>query len=451
MPFEEDNQPKEQRPVVVPLFRLEPPPTPMLKKLKSGESKCLSLGETTELLPFEHGKTSSAHLEKIVDTQYSLLSTLDWDFKTVKTGNAINSIHPYPAKFIPEIPQKLIELYSPQDSTVILDPFCGSGTTLIEAINMGFDAVGVDVNPLACLISRVKTTPLHRDFCNVASQIIENARVCVAKKEIQVPPIPRLDHWFNPNVQKALAILRQEINSVEISPLKEALQVALSSIIVKVSNQESDTRYAAIENNHSVEEVFQAFNLATGRMYQKMTPFWNTLDKSLGKNFGKATVLNRDILSLKAEELPFKIGLVVTSPPYPNAYEYWLYHKYRMYWLDMEPKVVLEHEIGARPHYFKTKPQTEQDFELQMAKVFNLLSHVMILDSKACFLVGRSIIHGRIIDNSALLQRAAKSHGFVLEDSVDRSILSNHKSFNPKHGNITKEAIMVFSLTRKQQ
>lgn len=400
-------------------------------------------------MSFEHEKNSTAPLEKPVSTQYSLLSTLDWDLKNVKRGNGINSIHPYPAKFIPEIPRQLIELYSPQKPALVLDPFCGSGTTLVEAISLGFDAVGIDVNPLACLISRVKTTPLPRGFCQTANQIVENARVRVAKREIQVPPIPRLDHWFNPNVQNALAALRHEINLVGIPSLKEALQVALSSIIVKVSNQESDTRYAAIEKDIAAKDVFQAFNLATSRMYQKMVPFWNTLDKCLGKKMGKAIILNKDILSVKPEDLPFKIGLVVTSPPYPNAYEYWLYHKYRMYWLDMEPKAVLEHEIGARPHYFKTEPQDEHDFERQMTKVFSLLSHVMILGSKACFLLGRSIIHGRIVDNAALLQRAAEPNGFVLEDSVNRNILSNHKSFNPKHGNITKEAIMVFSLRRK--
>jgi site-specific DNA-methyltransferase (cytosine-N4-specific) len=428
---------------------METPDMFMLKNLKSDGTTPLARGEIIEILPFEHGKASI--VPELNSGERISLAKTDWDFKNVKTRKDINSIHPYPAKFIPEIPRKLIELYSPPESTFVLDPFCGSGTTLVEAITVGFDSIGVDVNPLACLISRVKTTPLPKDFCESASQIVEKAKTRMLRNDYEIPAIPNLDHWFNTNSQKALATLRSEINSVDSQSLTEALQVALSSIIVRVSRQESDTRYAAIENDISVEEVYDAFSLATNRLYQRIGLFWNNMDICLGKRKGKATVLNKDILSVEPEDLPSNVGLVVTSPPYPNAYEYWLYHKYRMYWLGMEPKAVLEHEIGARPHYFKTKPQDEHDFEIQMAQVFNLLSHVMILNGKACFLLGRSIIHGRIIDNAALLQRAAKSNGFALEDSIDRSILSNHKSFNPKHGNITKEAIMVFSLRGKQQ
>src|SRR5207244_9403794 len=144
-------------------------------------------------------------------------------------------------------------------------------------------------------------------------------------------------------------------------------------------------------------------------------------------SFGKATILNRDILTVSPEELPKNVGLVITSPPYPNAYEYWLYHKYRMYWLGMDPIAVKEREIGARPHYFKTNHQDENDFEKQMAVCFSVLSRVMLPDSKACFLVGRSIIHGREIDNMALLKRAAEPHGFEMKDVIERNIPATRK------------------------
>jgi len=431
------------------VFPVETPLTPMLKKFKNPEPQALRKGREQGVSAIRPEKISVASVRE--NNHRTLLSTLDWDFKNAKTENGINSIHPYPAKFISQIPRKLIELYKPQASTVVLDPFCGSGTTLVEAIGAGFDAVGIDVNPLACLISRVKTTPLPQGFREIGNQIIEKTRVCLANRDFKIPPIPNLDHWFDVDVQNALAALIQEISSVESTPLKEVLQVALSSIIVKVSKQESDTRYAAIEKNVTTEDVIQAFDHAVSRTYQKILSFWNTLDRCFGKKMGQATVLNRDILSVKAEDLPFRVGLVVTSPPYPNAYEYWLYHKYRMYWLGMAPKIVLKHEIGARPHYFTSRPQTERDFHGQMATVFGLLSCIMVPNSKACFLVGRSKIHGKLIDNSTLLQHAAQSNGFVLEASTDRTILSNRKSFNPKHGNITKEAIMVFSLRENRE
>jgi site-specific DNA-methyltransferase (cytosine-N4-specific) len=146
------------------------------------------------------------------------------------------------------------------------------------------------------------------------------------------------------------------------------------------------------------------------------------------------------------DELPHNVGLVITSPPYPNAYEYWLYHKYRMYWLGMDPIEVRQREIGARPHYFRKHHQDESDFERQMRMCFRLLSRVMLPGAKTCFLVGRSIIHGRTIDNVALLQRAAQPYGFGMEGMIGRRIPMHRKTFNPAHGKIGQEHILVFSL-----
>src|SRR5690606_38028293 len=136
---------------------------------------------------------------------------------------------------------------------------------------------------------------------------------------------------------------------------------------------------------------------------------------------------------------------VITSPPYPNAYEYWLYHKYRMYWLGMDPIAVRSREIGARPHYFRKNHQTEHDFEAQMAGVFSLLARVMLPGGYVCFVVGRSVIHGRVIDNQALLTRAAETHGFLRAGCVERSIMRTRKSFNPAHSTISREGILVLA------
>ena len=85
------------------------------------------------------------------------LEQLDWDFVDANTSYLTHSIHPYPAKFIPQIPDMLIQELSSFAETV-LDPFCGSGTTLVEARRLGRHAIGVDANPLACLISRAKAS-----------------------------------------------------------------------------------------------------------------------------------------------------------------------------------------------------------------------------------------------------------------------------------------------------
>jgi hypothetical protein len=370
------------------------------------------------------------------------LDNLDWNFADVAVDRGIHAIHPYPAKFIGSIPRQLIELYYPGDSSVVLDPFSGSGTTLVEAISSGVEAWGIDLHPLACLIARVKTRPLGADLTIAAEAVIQRGRARMAAGDVAVPDIPNVDHWFKPDIQRALATLLKEIDSVASLPHKEALQVALSSIVVRVSNQESDTRYAAIDKSVNADDVFSSFERAARNIANSISSFRD----SLFSNFGKATVLNQDILEVSPNDLPRNIGLVITSPPYPNAYEYWLYHKYRMFWLGMNPIAVKEREIGARPHYFKRKHVDERDFERQMGVCFHLLSQVMLPGAKACFLVGRSIIHGREIDNTTLLIRAARPHGFDVHDVVERDIPPRRKSFNPSHGKITREHLIVFWL-----
>lgn len=374
------------------------------------------------------------------------LDSVDWHFAAAPVSRGIHALHPYPAKFIPEIPRQLIELYYPGNGSVVLDPFCGSGTTLVEAIRSGFDAWGIDLHPLACLISQVKTTPLEQSFRRTAEVTVQRARTRMAAEEVTIPVIPNLDHWFKSDIQKALAALIAEINSASSSSTREALRVAFSSIVVRVSNQDSDTRYASIEKRVRAEDVFALFDRAAANIANAVSSFRD----DLFRRFGEATVLNRDILDVSAGDLPKNVGLVITSPPYPNAYEYWLYHKYRMFWLGMNPIAVKEREIGARPHYFKKNHQDERDFERQMGVCFALLSHVMLPDAKACFLVGRSIIHGREIDNLALLKRAAEPHGFDFKGAVERDIATTRKAFNLSHGKINKEHVIVFSLGRRK-
>lgn len=372
-----------------------------------------------------------------------LLSALDWDFRGAAVENGVHTIHPYPARFIPQIPRQLIQLFPPKSGSVVLDPFCGSGTTLVEAVNAGLDAWGIDINPLAYLISRVKTTTLTLSLDFAIQAVVQKARQRLQTGGVQVPSIPRLDHWFKPEIQYALAALTTEINQEPVTAIREALQVALSSIIVRVSNQESDTRYAAVEKNHTAQDVFKHFRNAALAINLALL----TLSDNPLRRRGRAAVLNRDILTTKPEELP-SVGLVITSPPYPNAYEYWLYHKYRMYWLGFDPIPVREREIGARPHYFKKKAQDETDFEKQMQACFRLLARVMLPEAKACFLVGRSIIRGRLIDNAALLQRAAEHEGFAVEGIIGRNIPATRKAFNPAHSKINQEHIMIFGLRR---
>jgi DNA modification methylase len=373
------------------------------------------------------------------------LETVDWAFKSARTQDGPHGIHPYPAKFIPQIPRNLIRLQPPPEGTIVLDPFCGSGTTLVEAMLAGYPAAGVDLSPIACLIAKVKTTPLDERAMRTIRKVCSEAERRLARKQFEVPAIPRLDHWFQPQVQACLASLLASISQVDDTDTRDALRVALSSIVVRVSNQDSDTRYAAVEKAVSAEDVFSAFEQRAGDVVQATL----SLCDGLHTRGPKPLIINQDVLTVRPEQLKQSVGLVVTSPPYPNAYEYWLYHKYRMYWLGMDPIAVREREIGARPHFFKGKnSHTAEHFLDQMTQVFQLLAAVMHPKGSACFLIGRSIIRGETIDNLALLRRAAEVHGFNLADTIERQIARTRKAFNLSHAAIESEHIAVFRRAR---
>src|SRR5437868_3993873 len=88
-----------------------------------------------------------------------ILDQINWDFAEASTNTATNTMHPYPAKFIPQIPKHFVEQLSKKGDTVY-EPFLGSGTTAVEANILGRNSIGNDVNELAVLISKVKTTPI---------------------------------------------------------------------------------------------------------------------------------------------------------------------------------------------------------------------------------------------------------------------------------------------------
>jgi site-specific DNA-methyltransferase (cytosine-N4-specific) len=364
------------------------------------------------------------------------LTTVDWHFANAKTQDGVHGIHSYPAKFIPQIPRQLIEILATHANSVVFDPFCGSGTTLVEAQSAGHASIGVDLNPIATLIARTKTRYTTQSVHAAAQSVVREA----SEAKVVVPSIPRVDHWFSGDVQSALAGLVDAISKIADKDLRDDLRLALSSIVVRVSFQDGDTRYAAIPKNVSADLVAELFLRSAMDLDRARQSHFSPLFAEVPV---PSRIITADILSISPEDVG-PVDLVITSPPYPNAYEYWLYHKYRMYWLGFDPIAVREAEIGARPHFFKKNHHTAQDFERQMSGVFRLLQQTLRSSGVACFVVADSRIHGHIVDNVALLKRAASNNGFDLLNVVTRNVPSTRKAFNPANARTSRESIAVF-------
>lgn len=359
------------------------------------------------------------------------LENLNWDF-TDSCSDLIHNMHPYPAKFIADIPRTLINTLPIQKNSLIFDPFCGSGVTLIEAQRANIESLGVDLNPIACLISKVKTEQLPENFITIANSIYKKCKA--DKTKTSIPSIPNLDHWFKKGIQDSINSIITSIEELKDPLVVNPLKFCISSIIVKVSNQESDTRYAAIEKIYSSDDVYDLFLQAAQKLHKA---------KELFSYSTKSRVINKNSLLLDKSDLEKGIGLVITSPPYPNAYEYWLYHKYRMWWLGYDPIEVKEQEIGARAHYFKKDHQTEDDFIRQMDTIFQFLKKECLREAFICFVIGRSKIHGRIIENELIIKNIGENLGFKHISTLERTIKSSRKSFNLSHARIKKEYIVI--------
>ena len=99
-----------------------------------------------------------------VEDALDTIDKINWDFKNFNTQYLTHRFHSYPARFIPQIPYSFIKLFTNEGDTV-LDPMCGSGTTIVEAFLNNRNAIGNDFNPLSTLITKVKTTMIsNEDF-----------------------------------------------------------------------------------------------------------------------------------------------------------------------------------------------------------------------------------------------------------------------------------------------
>ena len=256
------------------------------------------------------------------DPALARLEGVDWDFETAKTDYLTHNLHPYPAKFIPQIPNTLIQELSSVGDT-IADIFCGSGTTLLEALQLKRHAIGIDANPLAALISQAKTSPLkdlefeeleaHRHACeqtlvraaSPTGDLFHDGR---AFRSSGWRPAPKVcEFWFEPHVVEELAELRLLIDRLPSAAVRTLCAVALSAIIVSVSKQDSDTRYVrrdkAVEPGDAVRRYLSQLDRATGAVREM---------SALIEDRFRCRVIGADVLDVP-ETGPF--DLIVTSPP----------------------------------------------------------------------------------------------------------------------------------------
>jgi DNA modification methylase len=386
--------------------------------------------------------------------QVEKLKHLDWDFVTADTEYLNHSLHPYPCKFIPQIPNTLIQSLSSVGETV-LDPFCGSGTTLVEALRLNRNAIGLDANPIAALISTAKTTRITepqaavlREFARTfvgRGEFLQNGQTSLFADSRVAEDGPLyaedsdrwISEWYDPHVIPEIAEIKKECATLEPEALRTIGFVALSGILVSVSRQDSDTRYVRREKRIAEGDTFVKFGRNLESIANQLLSFSAETNPKT-----HADVMQCDVLS-KPEIGP--VHLVVCSPPYPNAYSYHLYHRSRMLWLGMDPGLFKRCEIGSHRKYSrKGKNAANADtFRRELDTILTWLKTKVEKDRHICFVIGDSTIAGKIVKNDSILAESAKACGYRVEASISRNLLGTKKYFNPKIGKIRDEKIVI--------
>jgi DNA modification methylase len=264
----------------------------------------------------------------------SILNIMTRDVNTHTHG-----FHKYPAKFIPHIPKWAISKYlnGNKDKT-LLDPFCGSGTTLVEGILEGYNVMGVDIDPLSALISKVKTTRLEETELVKISNWLVN-QINSTKSGTFKPDCITIDHWFTKDTINKLSIIRTVINQIPlkfgdntiVKDIQDLLLICFSSIIRRVSNADNESQKTYVSHT-KIKEPEDAYLL-----------FLSQLDFFIKRSIKFSAITNSDtkikiIVTSSSTSLGVnlegrKIDLAITSPPYIKAIDYIYNQMVELFWI----------------------------------------------------------------------------------------------------------------------
>ncbi|HVH45583.1 MAG TPA: DNA methyltransferase [Labilithrix sp.] len=291
----------------------------------------------------------------------------------------VHGFHAYPARAHPVTVRRLIEDLVPPGGTV-LDPFCGSGTVLVEAMLAGRATIGSDLNPIAVMLARAKTFPRGQEktaaLVEAACGVADYADARRKAKSGASRRLPQEDvSLFPPHVLLELDGLRAGI--AEAPPeMRPELALVLSSILVKLSPRRGDTSEAPVEKRIAAGYPSRLFVRKTEELARRFDDF-ATLLRNAGAASPHARVYEDDATVLRKVR-GASIDAVITSPPYVATYDYLQHHELRMRWLGLDARKLARGEIGARRNYERLSAKNAMaSWEGELGKLFHSLARVM--------------------------------------------------------------------------
>lgn len=270
----------------------------------------------------------------------------EWTFLDKSTRDYTHAIHLYPARMHPEIAKRIIEKYAIPD-TIVFDPFMGSGGVLLEGILAGHDSIGLDINPFAVLLSKVKTTPINTDLVRMRRNILERSTKDHSAAKIYPDILPNMDieTWYGADVADKLAVLKHHIFNMHNKDAADFFKVCFSLVARKSSYQRNGAwKMHRMRNRDEFRpDPFDMFAKVSMDNIERMKTLTNATPA------GKAYPIFGDTRNAKEiitkNELGGKINLMVTSPPYGDHHTtvaYGQFVRHSSLWLDLPSEHVMK-------------------------------------------------------------------------------------------------------------
>ncbi len=313
------------------------------------------------------------------------LSELDWDFPTQSSESAFSSLHWHPCRFPSQIPA-IGRLSAPGD--VILDPFMGSATTLVEAQRLGRRSVGIDINPISCLMAQAKTLPIPGTAvrCYVDRTHLALANGWENLEMAETPKSVQAAKWYMP---ATLASLRKiwGVVCADNSYPSVIGKAAFSSILLAACRETRHWGYVCDNTSPKSAREADAKSMFLSSL-ERFAAAYCERDSFQQAHCAEAMVSQGDART-ELERFPENhFSCAITSPPYFGVTDYVKAQRLSMEWISAEIEPLRQQEIGARSKRHRKDAQLRYIAELKT--VFKQTHRVLKPAGLAIVIFGQS-------------------------------------------------------------
>lgn len=371
-----------------------------------------------------------------------------WDFSDVVSAG-IHKISSYPATMVPDMQNELIRIIKGEDKSVqnILDPFHGSGVTLVEGMKNDLTPIGIDINPLANLITLVKLQGVSKNQIKFSNNRIINL-LYKESFEFEIHDFYNINKWYREDFIETFSKIRAAIQKERYKNIRQYYWVCLINILKKYSNTRSSTFKLHVKTQEDIDsmsnDIIEDFIKNIEKSYVFLPSFVQYNKKSL--YIGKA----EEILSEFADGT---VDLICTSPPYGDNSTTVTYGQYSMlplYWIDKSDLGKFDKQLIAnyssidsnslggnqrvRSNFESSvlndflsriddkKQNKVKNFVLDYLNVMTELVRVLKVGKYIVLTLGDRRVDNKIVPLSTITTEFLKSNGFILEKAITRNI-----------------------------